>query len=394
MSFQGEVFSAGSDGHLKLWSPQDGRCEPFALASHGVHTISTESGLLASAGAAGVINVWSLADSTCQASLHTELHYVLALAMSDQGELLVGGYGSVILCYRATRPPREDASAPARFEQHPSLEGHTGDVLSLCILGGRNAPRREGTKGMPRAAASGSIDHSIRLWDLETGGCLRVILGHNGGVSSIACTPNGRLLLSGGIDRTPKTFAATDGTLLRIGCGHEDYVLCIALHPHEELAATGAADRSLRLWKLALHPPAGGARLPSLCSGFQPLRRPPLLRRRAGLAAFAAGSYKPAAASGRPGPRWLAHSSPCLAAHPDPYRRGGGARPCHRGHDRSAGPAGRAQGTGPIARGAARGLQPGNDSAGWKMRRTANDAHATRDPVPGRRQARAHQQPF
>ena len=50
------------------------------------------------------------------------------------------------------------------------LEGHSDSVLSV-------AWSPDG-----RRALSGADDNTVRLWDVETGGCLRVLEGHSASV--------------------------------------------------------------------------------------------------------------------------------------------------------------------------------------------------------------------
>ena len=40
---------------------------------------------------------------------------------------------------------------------------------------------------------SGSSDKTIRLWDVQTGQCVRIFTGHCSGVASLAVCPSGRL---------------------------------------------------------------------------------------------------------------------------------------------------------------------------------------------------------
>jgi small GTP-binding protein len=57
-----------------------------------------------------------------------------------------------------------------------------------------------------RFALSGSFDNTMRLWDVETGQCLRVLEGHENSVSGIAWSPDQRFVLSGGNDRTMRLW--------------------------------------------------------------------------------------------------------------------------------------------------------------------------------------------
>ena len=58
--------------------------------------------------------------------------------------------------------------------------------------------------GEPRrpALVSGSDDRTVAVWDLQTGARLHDSTGHQGWVSSVAVSPDGRHIVSGSSDRT------------------------------------------------------------------------------------------------------------------------------------------------------------------------------------------------
>ena len=51
-----------------------------------------------------------------------------------------------------------------------------------------------------RRLASGSKDRTVRLWDAETGACVRTVEGHGNWVSSVCFSPDGNQLASGSWD--------------------------------------------------------------------------------------------------------------------------------------------------------------------------------------------------
>ena len=53
-----------------------------------------------------------------------------------------------------------------------------------------------------RRLASGSDDSTVRLWDVETGACVRTLEGHGSPVLSVCFSPDGRMVASGSGDQT------------------------------------------------------------------------------------------------------------------------------------------------------------------------------------------------
>jgi WD40 repeat protein len=93
--------------------------------------------------------------------------------------------------------------------------------------------------------ASGSVDQTVKLWDAESGDCLRTLSGHGAGVMSVAWSPDGRRLASGSVDQTVKLWDAESGDCLRTLSGHGNWVNSVAWSPDGRRLASGTSDGAI-----------------------------------------------------------------------------------------------------------------------------------------------------
>lgn len=142
--------------------------------------------------------------------------------------------------------------------------------------------------------ASGSVDGTIRLWEVSTGSQIYTWKAHKGEVWDMAFTPDGRYLVSCAGDGTLQVRDTSNGELryqipvsqqkimpcriaispdgkylafssgfnvellefsswkpVRKMTGHENYVLGLAFDPDGKYLASGSFDKSVRLWDVS-----------------------------------------------------------------------------------------------------------------------------------------------
>lgn len=108
--------------------------------------------------------------------------------------------------------------------------------------------------------ASGSDDHSIILWDVTTGQPIgQPLKGHSDEVMSVAFSPDGKTLASGSADHTIILWdVATHQPIGTPLMGHTDIVSTVAFSPDgKTLASNGGSDFTIILWDVATHQPIG-----------------------------------------------------------------------------------------------------------------------------------------
>ena len=99
--------------------------------------------------------------------------------------------------------------------------------------------------------ASGSDDHTVKLWDVQTGECRATLTGHTDCIRSVAITPDGQRILSGSFDQSLRIWDAGSGVELAKLEGHTGKIWSVVALPDNHRALSVGYDMRLRLWEFA-----------------------------------------------------------------------------------------------------------------------------------------------
>jgi WD40 repeat protein len=97
--------------------------------------------------------------------------------------------------------------------------------------------------------ASGSWDHTIRLWNPVSGACEATLKGHANHVSALAVLADGRLA-SGSWDHTIRLWNPASGVCEATLKGHTSPVSALAVLADGRLAS-GSWDKTIRVWQVS-----------------------------------------------------------------------------------------------------------------------------------------------
>ncbi|KAF2655658.1 sulfur metabolite repression control protein-like protein SconB [Lophiostoma macrostomum CBS 122681] len=92
-----------------------------------------------------------------------------------------------------------------------------------------------------RTLMTGSYDASVKVWDLESGECIRTLTGHTSGIRCLYFD-DGRLI-TGSLDREIRVWNWRTGECVKILRAHQSGV--IGLHMADKLLASGSADHTV-----------------------------------------------------------------------------------------------------------------------------------------------------
>src|SRR5262249_35417869 len=95
--------------------------------------------------------------------------------------------------------------------------------------------------------ASGSGDHTVKVWDAQTGQELFTIKGQGGSVYGVAFSPDGQRLASS-VDGTVKLWDAQNGQEAIALRGHKRGIRSVAFSPDGQRLASGALDSTAKVW--------------------------------------------------------------------------------------------------------------------------------------------------
>ncbi|MCU0546208.1 MAG: NB-ARC domain-containing protein [Oscillatoriaceae cyanobacterium Prado104] len=285
------LASCGADCTVKLWNLQDGVCiKTFVGHEHEVFAIaySPDGKLLASGSGDRTVKLWDIRDGNCLNTLTGHTDWVRSVAFSPDGKTLASGGAdraiklwnlaetentSLIENLRSKienpKSPIENPKSPienqkskienpkspienqkskienpkspienqkSKIENPITLAEHSGWVRSVIF-----SPDGE-------VLASASSDRTIKLWDYQTGECLRTYTGHQGSVYSIAFSPTGDLIVSGSGDRTVKFWDCYSDNCIKTLYGQTNEVCCVAFNPDDRTIACVSLDQTMRLW--------------------------------------------------------------------------------------------------------------------------------------------------
>lgn len=203
----------------------------LTLTGHNTRVFSAafspDGNQLATIGDDGTVILWDamtgkeirrLPGTTTPSDIYTEQRIVY----SPDGTLLAAPDSNQLKLYD-----------PVSGELISTLVGHEQDIVSLIFS-------RDG-----RYLATGSLDASVRIWEVRTGKLIHVLSGHAAEVGGLAFTPDGRFLISSSEDGMLIVWDANTGELLR---SIPDYTIFKASFSPDGTRVAASTFSGLQVW--------------------------------------------------------------------------------------------------------------------------------------------------
>ncbi|KAI6246743.1 putative E3 ubiquitin ligase complex SCF subunit sconB [Erysiphe necator] len=114
-----------------------------------------------------------------------------------------------------------------------TLSGHTAGIRALQFDN--------------QKLISGSLDQTVRIWNWRTGECINAYQAHTAGVIALNFVDN--ILASGSMDTTVKVWNFEDKSVFVLQ-GHSDWVNAVRVDADSRTLFSASDDRTVRLWDL------------------------------------------------------------------------------------------------------------------------------------------------
>ncbi|XP_004301390.1 PREDICTED: zinc finger CCCH domain-containing protein 48-like [Fragaria vesca subsp. vesca] len=227
------LYSAAKDGTVRVWDCNTGQCSK-------VINLGAEAGCLISkgvwvfCGASNLVKAWNTECNT-EFTLAGPVGQVHAMEVEND-MVFAGTEEGVIYVWKGIVCSDTKANP---FHPHQALSGHTGAVVSLRV-------------GSIRLY-TGSVDYTIRVWNLDTLECAMTLNGHSDTVTSLITWST--CLISCSLDHTIKAWSMSEGGKIEEIYTHteEDGLLALSgMHDGEDqpLLFCSSKDNSVRMYDL------------------------------------------------------------------------------------------------------------------------------------------------
>ncbi|KAG0164698.1 hypothetical protein DFQ28_009917 [Apophysomyces sp. BC1034] len=233
LHFGSRLMASGSTDHtIRIWNFQLGECCTLTGHTEWVNSVQIfqEESQLISASDDSTVRMWDLCTRTCIRVFCGHVGQVQIALLSPKGfthRLMEEAMAMT------TRLKSLDSSVLDRVPEN--------DLAAATFVKGSNACSSLSDSPI---IISGSLDNTIKQWDMATGVCLRTLFGHAEGVWSLAFDK--LRLVSGSHDSTVRIWDMESGRCMHALDGHHGPVTSVTLSDTKII--TTSDDGTVMIW--------------------------------------------------------------------------------------------------------------------------------------------------
>ncbi|CAG8507606.1 51_t:CDS:2 [Dentiscutata heterogama] len=243
-----KLITGSMDHTLRVWNYHTGKCIT-KLEGHtgGVLCLHFVDYIVASGSTDTTIKIWNFSTHKCF-TLNGHREWVNKVLIFQKTKLLSCSDDHTLriwdLASQSCTQIFDGHNAPVQCIQPTYL--HMNSNTNLTTIDDDQPCNRNSRKddNLTPVIISSSLDNVIKIWDLQTGECLRTLFGHEEGVWSLAVDK--LRLVSGAQDGIIKIWDKDSGNCMHTLIGHCGAVTCVALSDTKIITAGDDAD--IKIW--------------------------------------------------------------------------------------------------------------------------------------------------
>jgi WD40 repeat protein len=274
-SKDGEWLAASDTcGEIHVWQAHT-RQKTLTLKGHHSWVFSLvfspNSTSLASASDDYVVKLWDLMTGECLQTLKGPANILNAVTFSaDERKILVDNTNTKLQLW-AMEHPEQHIAAWHGYIYLPRSTAYSPDGKTIAIsthhqtikLWNVETGECEKVLDVPtptvrliafssdgQRLASASSTSTIQVWDLSSDQCIYTLKGHSQSISELTFSPDNCWLASSSFDQTIKLWDLATGECLKTLYGHHKKLMAIAFSPDGQQLVSGGDDHTVKLWDL------------------------------------------------------------------------------------------------------------------------------------------------
>lgn len=270
LHFDSRVMASGStDNTIRVWNFEAGECCTLVGHTEWVNSVRIchEGTILVSSSDDATIRLWDLQTRTCTRIYRGHVGQVQVALPSLFGfthRLNTSALSSVvqqqkIVTTTATsslqqqRPAcNNNGTTTTTAAKNNLMNNAASSPNNLQPFSSTTTTAKEEHLSDSPIIMSSSLDNTIKIWDLNTGQCLRTLFGHVQGIWGLAFDK--LRIVSGSHDKTLRVWDTESGKCLYALEGHNGPVTAVALSDTRIVSA--ADDGEVKIWDFGISPSA------------------------------------------------------------------------------------------------------------------------------------------
>lgn len=225
------LMSCGQDNQIKLWNVDTGECHKTLNG----HTSSVESikllsnDKLLSCSQDKALMIWNVRTGNYVKAFHFDKSFPSCFTTLDSSRFICGFNNGIIKIWDLDESLNINEFKTFKYDSNSQISVDKLELLNDNQL-----------------ASCSRLDETIRIWNLDVCKCIKVLIGHSGGVYDIKSALNCKLI-SGSSDNMVKIWDLNKGECVATLEGHQQAVVCVEVLPNNRIIS-GSLDKSIKIW--------------------------------------------------------------------------------------------------------------------------------------------------